>query len=558
MKRSYIYTLGLGLALGSALCGCSDWDDHYDGEAAGEAGASAAQTLAENVAANPELSEFYEVLQATKVFRHHKKTAVSYADLLAAGQQLTVIAPKNGFSMTYQGRTYDKAALIALAGESAAGDSIVEKFFVGNHIARNAYSDLEGDQSLLMLNGKHDIIGGGKANGVALTATNIASKNGVLHVAATDLPYQNNIYEQIIDDYDQLGAFLKHYDEDYFDENSSVQSGMVEGVPVYVDSVIVERNRFFEAVGRLASEDSTYRVVLPSPQAWEARYNEAASNFVYPESFEKHDSVTQYWAVRSLMQNGIFSMTTTNKISPMDSLVSVQYNRSEPEFSVYYYPEAEGGILAGTQPTDCSNGTIYRATDWSMSPEQTYLRRLKIEGESTWLITDKQKCTTKTRSLVADSISKNAYVDIVPDGSTSQWTVTYRLNNVLSGTYDICAAILPLSVDGADESKLKPNKFKAEITYFDTDGSTKTYTCLNDEGKKEFKNDPMRVDTVVIARDFKFPTANYSREEFPFYLKISCSITAKENAKHSREMLLDCIYLRPKSITPQAPATTNE
>lgn len=67
--------------LGVAICSmaaCTDWDDHYDGELA-EGGS---MTLWEQMQQRPELSDFCEVLEHTKLFRMHKKTNASYAEIL--------------------------------------------------------------------------------------------------------------------------------------------------------------------------------------------------------------------------------------------------------------------------------------------------------------------------------------------------------------------------------------------------------------------------------------------------------------------------------------------
>ena len=117
---------------------CADWTDHYEDSVSGGSDA----TLWQQLEQRPDLSDFREVLQNTKVFRHHKKTSVSYADLLSQGQVFTVMAPVNG--------TFDKAALIAQTATDQ-GDSIVEKFFVGNHIARSASSLLARNQKLTLL-----------------------------------------------------------------------------------------------------------------------------------------------------------------------------------------------------------------------------------------------------------------------------------------------------------------------------------------------------------------------------------------------------------------------
>ena len=75
-----------GMAAG--LTACSDWNDHYEG-AAGDGAANG--TLWQQLKANPQLSDFCEVLEQTKVYRMHKKTPVSYADLLSSGQTFLAV-----------------------------------------------------------------------------------------------------------------------------------------------------------------------------------------------------------------------------------------------------------------------------------------------------------------------------------------------------------------------------------------------------------------------------------------------------------------------------------
>ena len=69
--------------------------------------------------------------------------------------------------------------------------------------------------------------------------------------------------------------------------------------------------------------------------------------------------------------------------------------------------------------------------------------------------------------------------------------------------------------------------------------------CLNEEGKTEFVSNPERVDTILLAKDFKFPACNYGQSNMNYSIKIQSSITARQTAQYAREMFLDCIYLRP-------------
>ena len=62
---------------------------------------------------------------------------------------------------------------------------------------------------------------------------------------------------------------------------------------------------------------------------------------------------------------------------------------------------------------------------------------------------------------------------------------------------------------------------------------------------KEISNNPYVVDTVVIGR-FTFPTCNYQQTDVTTTLQLKCSIGNRQT-NFSREMYLDCIYLKPVS-----------
>ena len=80
------------------------------------------------------------------------------------------------------------------------------------------------------------------------------------------------------------------------------------------------------------------------------------------------------------------------------------------------------------------------------------------------------------------------------------------------------------------------------IYYVDVDGTEKSFNCDN----TQFKNDPERVDTIVLAENFQLPVCNYQQNDIKFSIRLQCSITARETSSYSREMYLDCIYLRPR------------
>ena len=531
------------------LTACSDWNDHYESAANGGA---AGGTLWEQLKANPQLSDFCDVLEQTKVYRMHKKTPVSYADLLGSGQAFTVAAPVNN--------TFNKDSLLRLV-ETVAGDSAVEKSFIQNHMTRSLTSSTAKPTKMLMLNMKHLMMEDGRIDNVPMTKENLRTDNGILHILEHALPYKYNIFELLCDNpsLSAIGDNLRHFNKDEFDEAASVQNGVIDGVPVYVDSVIIELNPLLDAIGKLRDEDSTYLVVAPTTDGWTKAYNEASEYFKYDETVDKRDSLQQYFTMRALMEDAIFNMTDQKNI--VDSLISVpyihsyqHYEKGKHVYHVFYRPFQAEGILYGAQKYQCSNGMLYATEQWPFKPEDTYFKEIYVEGEDTYLMTDYTGCVYSVRNQTADSISNNRYLSIVPVSATSNWTTTFQLNNTLSGSYDVYAIILPKSVDPEDKNPdMKPCKFKASINYLDEKGKAQTFACAPEASDahrasaSEFKSIPECADTVLLAREFKFPACNYGQSNMNFSIKIQCSITARQTAQYAREMYLDCIYLRPRS-----------
>lgn len=509
---------------------CTDWDDHYDASASGE---GSQLTLWQAIEQNPKLSDFSQVMQKTKVFRQHKKTSVSYADLLSGGQTFTVLAPVNG--------TFNKDSLLALI-ETAQGDSSVERTFVLNHLSRHAVSDDGQPQEMMLANGKRITIGAGKVGEVNITSANNRQHNGVLHVVERQVPCAYNLYEAMsnLPQFAAVGGFLRQYEEDEFDESASLSSGTVDGVPVYVDSVVVERNRMLDRIGLINAEDSTYYMVVPSTAGWQKAWDEALAHFNYDSTVEKRDSIQQFWANYSLLKDAIFSRTV--QASPQDSLISKNYNRKEPKYSVFYHPFTTGIMSQYEQLINCSNGYLYQTAEWPFRPEEIYFREVKVQGENSSAILDYSGCEKANRTLSADSISEGGYLDITASSKlTPNWNVTFKLTNTLAGYYDICAVVLPESVFNTVDPSLKPRRFSATINYVDENGMAQSDNC----GGKTFTADPLRVDTVVVAKAFRLPVCNYDQVNNKISVKLSCKMKKSEVSKYNSSMFLDCIYLRP-------------
>ena len=536
VKRSPLSIIHCPLSIVIMLASCSDWNDHYEGTADA---ASEGATIWQQMKATPELSDFCDVLEQTKVYRMHKKTPVSYADLLSGGQSFTVLAPVNN--------TFNKDSLLQLV-QTVRGDSAVEKSFVQNHITRSLVSSSPNNAKMLMLNMKHMTMENGLVDNTPVKLANTKSSNGMFHILQHALPYKHNILEMLCDNpqLTDIGANIMSFNEDIFDPTSSVSNGVIDGVPIYVDSVVYERNRLLENVGLLDAEDSTYLVVVPTTEGWREIYDETSQYFLYDKSVEKRDSLQQYYTMSALLEDAVFNMTDQKSIQ--DSLISVPYLRTNQSFEkgkkvyhVFQKPFEEGGILYGANKLDCSNGQIYTTPKWSFKPTDTFFKELRTEGESTWMLTQERDCSYNIRRQIADSISSGSYLQIIPKSGTSNWELTFRISNTLAGDYDICMVLLPQSVAGLNNGK--PCKFKATINYVDEDNNAQSFNCNN----TQFESNAERVDTIVVAEGFHFPTCNYDQNEVKVTVKLQCSILARETSRYSREMYLDCIYLRPRT-----------
>lgn len=513
----------------AALTACSDWDDHYvDAVSASGSG----QTLWQTMQQRPELSDFCEVLSQTKVYKHHAKTAVSYADLLDGVQTFTVLAPVNG--------TFDKDSLLRLLTTNQ-GDSMVERSFVGNHLSYAIVSDAAVPTDFFLLNKKPMTLGQGKADNVSVKESNVNAKGGLLHVLQNTLPYHYNLYEVMLSDprYSFIGQQLRSYEQDEFLPGQSVEGDMVDGEQLYVDSVFRERNILLERVGELAAEDSSYIFVVAQNDEWQRAWQEAMTYFHYSSAEETGDSLQRLYANQALFTDAIFSRTIQS--SPNDSLITYNYDKKYPQYHCFRKPFEPGGILYGATATDYSNGTLYTVPQWPFTPQMTYQREIKIEGERTSLILKDSLCTATSRVLAADSVSEGGYLAILPQAN-SNWRITFRLDNVLSGAYDIMAIILPEKVYDPT-STIPASRIAAEINYVNEQGED----AVDNLGNASFVTDPDRVDTIMLAENYRFPTTNYGLSEVRTSITLKTSVNGTQARRYTRRVYLDCIYLRPRT-----------
>lgn len=517
-----------------AAAACTDtWDEHYGVAGNMESDKSILQLMEEA----GDLNDFISVLQNTHVFFNNKSTGVTYAELLNQDQTFTVWAPKDG--------TFNVDSLLAECATGTSGDSLCGQHFVQNCIAHFVTNSTD-TKSVLMLNGKYLSVSPGSFHGVAYEPdrANIPARNGLLHVVDGEANYLYNIYEGLtsLPAYAGIGAFFKHYEKVELNEGQSVQAGIVDGQIVYSDSVLDRTNILFNLLNPINGEDSNYLMLVPEAQLWDKVYAEAASHFNYG-NINKADSLQEYNAHMALFRNMLFNRNLGCR-HINDSIYSISFNpmaTGDDRHYVFYKPLDAGGILSSEfvrDTTEASNGVFYNLYEWPFEAPEIYHFPLKAEGENEALVrTNPTGMLKRTYSyLTADSIS-SGWVNITPDKRNANWKIAYDIQNVLSGTYDICAVILPQSVTGDENAN--PCRFDAAVIYQNETGAT-----LRMDLNKNNLSDPTRVDTVYVGT-FKVPVCTYGQTEAKLQVELSCKFTGRDYLNYSGKMLLDCIYLKP-------------
>jgi len=570
---TYLQKISSGVMFSCAaltMVGCQDtWEDHYGQTPDTEYGNA---SLYEIISHESQLSDFREVLDSARFFANSRITATHYSDLLDGDQFFTIWAPING--------TFNKDSLLQLCATSE-GDSLVERIFLKNHIARFGHSLNGRDEVVRMFNQKDVAFENSNFNGVKIVKGNVASRNGILHLIEKPSTYFYNIYEALfsLDKYKHVGKFFKGFQIDEFDETNSLAMGVVDGKTIYVDSVFNSYNNLMYTYGHIDREDSTYWMLVPSREIWDSLYAEAKTYYNYG-SINKADSIHNYWSNYALCQDLVYNPHTQRAMR--DSLCSTTWRGSEAgRFHVAYNPFQAGGLFTDfADSLTCSNGTIYELKNWPWTKYQGYFKEIKREAEG--VIFDNIEPGGKQLNLnryyvSADSVS-NGYLYVIPQTITSAYHLIYEVPNVLSGEYDVCLVMLPKTVYDPNTTAKKdfyPCKFTAEVTYTGVDGyeytvnsygrytynpdEAQVYQKTNDasvpflfdcnfngdnESTRAFQNNPYCVDTVKLAT-IKFPTCNYDQRKITNRVKIINNVTSKEQRTMSANMLIDCILFLP-------------
>lgn len=536
--KSAIFNIRYGtmllLTMALTLACSNNWNNHYsaDPEVVPD------QSLWESIQKNPELlSDFAEILQLT-----------AYDQVLDADQVYTVWAPANG--------CFNVDSLRTLLDQGKKDQVVAE--FVKNHLARFSHpvSKLT-DKQILLLSKKTERLRSGEGQATFLfgeaeiLTKNSLSSNGILHIVDRANPFFFNIYEYLKTepDLDSLKNFIYAYDEAVFDPLLSVPYGVVDGKTIYVDSVVKLENKLLDKIGQLNHEDSTYWLIAPSNRAWNEAYDSIRQYFQYDLKVAKADSLEQVNTKTMLVRDLVFNANLQK--SPQDSLFSTQYQVSDKKYHVYQRPYDAGNIFSRiSEEISCSNGRVFRTDEWLYQAEHNFYQEINVEAERvTGRDYSSSLCDIMDRSIKSEdsiSVSNKRYIHLLPAGTSRNPWVSFEIPNTLSAAYDIYCVFVPYKTyNPTHENVDKPTKVKFTLSYNDEKGNPRTLVCKDSNDNNVYTTDPAILDSVLVLSNFKFPVANYGQEKTTVLLKVETSITSKETALYTREMLIDCICLKP-------------
>lgn len=384
-----------------SMYSCTDtWNDHYDAEPVLTGSGSTLETIQQNA------PEFYNIIKAT-----------GYDNTLSNGNLYTIWAPKTI-------APEDAEAIKALLADKQ--DSLVIQKYIKNHISRFTYSlGSSPVENITLLNTKRATMG--TIASPTFLGKNIfvgeskACANGIVHFIDGVNEYVPNLYESMEERQGEsegmsVRKFLSKFNADTLIVDKSVAGGFNDkGEREYIDAFYRRNNTELNRIkGQIFAEDSSFIFILPSPKAYNERYEIARRHLVFnpyedtmSDTGDYTDSLSRYYAGHFAMQDLIFSNVRNSKEAAKDSLVSVNYNPKNWEYHCYKNPMGEGGILAGLQGVECSNGTLYPVDEYPMSVEKQFFTPIKISPSKSNMDFTVQTGTTKAEFYASERANEN-------------------------------------------------------------------------------------------------------------------------------------------------------
>ena len=556
MKLKYYIQTGV-VALAAATVGvsCTDtWDDHYSVN-----GTVPGATLWENMQLDESIRPFVRVLDSC-----------GYKDILNANQVFTVWAPEITDAEAQEWiDTYKREKSQGIIDD----DNSTLNQFIKNHIAmyNQQVSSLTKDETVKMMNGKRLTLTGSMLNGeVNMVGNGVPSSNGMLYKVDGPATFFPNIWERLRMDLegdnglDSVANFFLSWNRIELDEEASVPGGIVDGETVYLASVMYNYNPIFNQLGRIDSEDSLYWFVAPTNKIWKENIDLYRSYFEYHQSLEKDgDSLQNLYSKFMFLYSSFFNVRSQelpfNEANP-DSIVATTYTSFYPDCSNFEWPMQAGGLLYGLTPQECSNGRLYKATDWRIPPTKLiYMTPVQVEAEyaNNYSTVTLSGDSTSIQVNAVEATNENFKVSaggylVVRDarsGRTNQPEITFKIPSTLSNCpYDIKVVFAsPLAGDSlAKEDAQLKRQFTAKIRYYSSrtgdmiEGSNAVTLCT------DVDVDATKMDTVTVATGFESPVCNYGEEDPRVLLTIQSIKGRTVPDGYSKDLAIDCVIFEPR------------
>lgn len=564
MEKEYMRLFKKGILGAAVIAGCSACSDTIDDHYAVSDGV-ATKTLWEQIKAQPNLSDFAEVLEKVHYYSNETKSSgLTYKDILQQNTKMTVWAPVNG--------SFDKNKYL---NDLETDEYSVDHRFVRNHIntfARNITGN-END-SITMLNSKLSVLSNTDKTfkGVEVVQSNIPATNGVLHKLANDVEFLDNLYEymQVTPNVSSLYQYFKDRDTTYIDEYQSVPGGIGEdGEITWADEVWVTESKAFNysflyrgetwdgISANLKNEDSTFVMVMPTNTAW----NKAIAKtypyykymaFPYANKDDKNaqaetvnpDTLQKYQAMMSIVNRLVFSPNrqkdyTLEDFGHTDSLFTT---RGEVVDTPYC-----NDIFRGIEPIRLSNGYAYLTDDYryNVASDIEFEGELSLFQYMTDIVSSRLEVATiyQQNPKIEGSVSGKSYAYTIEKVSNTPTEVAFKLPYILSGKYDIFAVILPENISIQDTAKtVLPLKFNATLNYYNG-----TSELEESKETEDLFSNVEKVDTIPLFTDFQFPVAYKGISGAYPTLKLMVTANSRElNKKYTNRICVDKIILKAK------------
>lgn len=536
---------------------CKDtWNEHYSFKET-ESKYPVAK-IAETLDGISGFDNFYEALRTTKMCdKRGVPQNMTFLDLLMEDQFITVFAPSDA--------SINDWSLYTKKNKTDAENFEVGEKFLKNHIARFKHSVGTDTVSVSMLNGKKysvmpQDIHGQKYHGDDI---NIRCSNGVLHCIDGKLEFLPSLYEYITTapEYkNQLGKWFASFTVAELDIAESVPGGLNENGEIwYVDSVTYDYSSLMSRYGRIVSEDSTYSIVLPTPQIWDQVYDRISKYFVFAEKNIDNDSLQQYYTRTTMLTDLFYNMNKKIQRYLPDSVMSTLYsaaeNRQEGKpYHIFGQPYAANGIFGSAIKTvECSNGKVYIIDSWPFADSLTYLRTIRQEAEDLPNLLGFQVKSQPLSVVGKDTLDKPIQVMRISQEGIKDWTLDIDIYDNLKGKYKMSIVLAPNTYDDM------PNYLHPVVKYIMPD--SKVPTVLADSTTQyvieipgwdpivqdvpySLSNDMTKLDTLTVGI-IDVPYCNYDMPKSKLYLTLSSEVNELNSEIYSSEIWLDCILLEP-------------